>query len=88
MTQHQPGEQSGPTIIVHPHGELTTYFGRSYGGVPVAIEPGITIAELLERIGVPAGEVWLAAKNGETVKRDVTLEDGDSLELFAPVAGG
>jgi sulfur carrier protein ThiS len=32
--------------------------------------------------------VWLFAKNGETVKADTTLDAGDSLELFAPVAGG
>ena len=88
MTQHAPDHQGEPTIIVHPHGELTTYFGRGYGGVPVPIEPGITIAGFLERIGVPDKEVWLVAKNGEQVKRDATLEPGDSLELFAPVAGG
>ena len=78
----------GPTITVHPHGELTTYFGRSYGGITVPIEPGITIAAFLERHGVPTREVWLYAKNGETVKADATLSPGDSLELFAPVAGG
>ena len=88
MTKQAPGGQAGPTIIVHPHGELTTYFGRSYGGVTVPIEPGLTIDGLLERLGVPAKEVWLVARNGEQVKRDVTLQPGDSLELFAPVAGG
>jgi len=88
MTQQASGSQSGPTIIVHPHGELTTYFGRSYGGVPVAIDPGITIDDLLVRLGVPSGDVWLVAKNGETVQRDTTLQPGDSVELFAPVAGG
>ncbi|MGE3268773.1 MAG: MoaD/ThiS family protein [Chloroflexota bacterium] len=88
MTLPAPGEATGPTITVHPHGELTTYFGRSYGGVPVPIEPGITIDTLLERLGVPATEVWLVAKNGETVKRDVTLAAGDTVELFSPVAGG
>jgi sulfur carrier protein ThiS len=81
-------DQQGPTITVHPHGELTTYFGRAFGGITVPIEPGITIAAFLERRGVPAREVWLYARNGETVKADVTLEAGDSLELFAPVAGG
>jgi sulfur carrier protein ThiS len=80
--------RSEPTITVHPHGELTTYFGRSYGGIKVPIEPGITIAAFLERRGVPAKEIWLYAKNGETVKADVTLDAGDNLELFAPVAGG
>ena len=76
------------TITVHPHGELTTYFGRSYGGVPVSIPPGISIDGMLEHLGIPAKEVWLVAKNGETVKRDVTLDAGDTVELFAPVAGG
>ena len=81
-------DQHGPTITVHPHGELTTYFGRGYGGITLPIEPGITIAAFLEQRGVPAREVWLYARNGETVKADVTLEAGDSLELFSPVAGG
>jgi sulfur carrier protein ThiS len=88
MTQPRSDSLGGPTITVHPHGELTTYFGRSYGGVHVPIEPGITIERFLERLGVPAKEVWLVARNGEQVTRDVTLEPGDSLELFAPVAGG
>ena len=88
MTQQISNGQDGQTITVHPHGELTTYFGRSYGGIPVPIEPGITIDGFLERMGVPAKEVWVVAKNGEQVKRDVTLQPGDSLELFAPVAGG
>jgi sulfur carrier protein ThiS len=88
MPQPASDSQSGPTIIVHPHGELTTYFGRAYGGVPVTIEPGMTIERLIEQLGVPAGEVWLVAKNGETVQRDSTLQPGDSVELFAPVAGG
>jgi sulfur carrier protein ThiS len=89
MTEQQALDgQTGPTITVHPHGELTTYFGRTYGGITIPIEPGITIATFLERQGVPANEVWLFAKNGDTVKADATLGPGDSLELFAPVAGG
>jgi sulfur carrier protein ThiS len=90
MPDQQPSTngQSEPTITVHAHGELTTYFRRSYGGIKVPIEPGISIATFLERQGVPAKEVWLFAKNGETVKADVTLSPGDELELFAPVAGG
>ena len=83
-----PASPAAPTITVHPHGELSVYFGRTYGGVPVPIEPGITIEGLLERLGIPAKEVWLVAKNGDTVKRDVTLDAGDTVELFAPVAGG
>ena len=75
------------TVVVHPHGELTSYFGRT-SKVTTPIEPGMTIAALLERLGVPAKDVWVHALNGETVKPDATLSAGDSLELFSPVAGG
>jgi sulfur carrier protein ThiS len=86
MTAQDPAATA--RITIHPHGELTTYFGRSYGGVPVTIPPGISIDGMLEHLGIPADEVWLVAKNGETVKRDATLNAGDTVELFAPVAGG
>jgi molybdopterin converting factor small subunit len=88
MAEQATGELAGPSITVHPHGELTSYFGRKFGGIPIAIEPGISIDMFLERLGVPLGDVWMVAKNGEQVKRDSTLQAGDSLELFAPVAGG
>ncbi len=88
MAEQATGEQAGPRITVHPHGELTSYFGRKFGGIPIAIEPGISIDTFLERLGVPLDEVWLVAQNGEQVKRDSILQAGDSLELFAPVAGG
>ncbi len=76
-----------PTVTVHPHGELTSYFGR-VTRVQVPITPGMTIAALLEQLAVPAKEVWVHALNGETVKPDATLNGGDSIELFSPVAGG
>ena len=80
-------ENATPTVTVHPHGELTSYFGR-VTRVQVPITPGMTIAALLEQVGVPAKEVWVHALNGETVKPDATLNGGDSVELFSPVAGG
>ena len=93
-TQAAPGPAGGAatgsgeaTITVHPHGELTSYFGR-VNRVQVAITPGMSIAALLEQLGVPAKEVWVHALNGETVKPDATLNGGDSVELFSPVAGG
>lgn len=75
------------SVVVHPHGELTQYFGRA-SRVDVPIEPGMTLAALLERLGVPADEVWVHALNGETVKPSAELAAGDSIELFSPVAGG
>ena len=83
----EPGPSTGGTVTVHPHGELTSYFGR-VTKVQVPIAPGMTVAALLEQLGVPAKEVWVVALNGETVKPEATLSGGDSLELFSPVAGG
>ena len=82
-----PAASGDATITVHPHGELTSYFGR-VTRVQVPITPGMTIAALLEQLGVPAKEVWVHALNGETVKPEATLNAGDSVELFSPVAGG
>jgi len=84
MTDAAVGE---PTVTIHPHGELTTYFGRATK-VIVPVAPGETIAALIDRLAVPAGEIWVYALNGETVKPDATLGTDDRLELFSPVAGG
>jgi thiamine biosynthesis protein ThiS len=55
------------------------------------LEPGETIATLLERLGLPGGYA-LVEKNGEPVERElyreVTLADSDRLVIARPVAGG
>jgi len=83
----QPDAAAAAMVVVHPHGELTAHFGRSTR-IDVPIDPGMTIAALLERLGVPADEVWVHALNGETVKPSAELAGGDTIELFSPVAGG
>jgi len=56
-----------------------------------ALEPGETVARLLERLGV-AGPYALVERNGEPVERfaypRVRLEGGDSVVVARPVAGG
>jgi thiamine biosynthesis protein ThiS len=55
------------------------------------VVPGETVAGLLERLGLGA-RVALVERNGEPVERarseEVRLEDGDSLVVARPVAGG
>ena len=55
------------------------------------LEPGETVARLLERLGY-AGAYALVERNGEPVERgrfrDVPLEAGDRIVLARPVAGG
>jgi thiamine biosynthesis protein ThiS len=55
------------------------------------LKPGDTVARMLERIGF-SGAHALVERNGEPVGRadfeEVRLEDGDTLVIARPVAGG
>jgi len=55
------------------------------------IEPGETVAGLLERLGLQ-GRYALVERNGEPIERarygEVQLASGDSLVVARPVAGG
>jgi thiamine biosynthesis protein ThiS len=56
-----------------------------------SLEPGETLAELLDRLGL-GGRFALVERNGEPVQRDryaeVQLADSDRLVIARPVAGG
>jgi thiamine biosynthesis protein ThiS len=56
-----------------------------------AAEPGETVESLLDRLGL-AARYALVERNGEPVERgrygEVALEDGDTLVVARPVAGG
>lgn len=60
-------------------------------GKPHELEPGETVARLLERLGVVA-QYALVERNGDPVERgrypEVTLADGDRVVVARPVAGG
>jgi sulfur carrier protein len=57
----------------------------------VDVEADATVAVLLEQLGV-AGPYALVERNGEPVEREqyaeLELEEGDSLVVARPVAGG
>jgi thiamine biosynthesis protein ThiS len=56
-----------------------------------ATAPGETVESLLDRLGL-AARYALVERNGEPVERDrygvTALEDGDTLVVARPVAGG
>jgi thiamine biosynthesis protein ThiS len=63
----------------------------SVNGRDLELADGETVAVLLERLGLGA-RYALVERNGEPVERaryaEVRLEDGDSLVVARPVAGG
>ncbi|MFO7785497.1 MAG: MoaD/ThiS family protein [Thermodesulfobacteriota bacterium] len=62
--------------------------GGGTGPFDVELDGDMTVAGLLERLGVPAETVKLVFVNGVHATGETPLEDGDRVGVFPPVAGG
>lgn len=56
--------------------------------VTLDLQPGSTVADALRAVGVSDDEQWNASIAGQLVYAEHPLEEGDSLLVFAPIAGG
>jgi molybdopterin converting factor small subunit len=65
---------------------------RSYvGGAPsveVDVEPGDTVAQVLERLGVPAEKTRILFVNNRPATLAQPLDDGDRIAVFPAIGGG
>jgi molybdopterin converting factor small subunit len=55
---------------------------------PVELPAGATVGDLIEQLGLPAGEVKIVFVNALFRDQDHVLADGDELGIFPPVGGG
>jgi molybdopterin converting factor small subunit len=58
------------------------------GAAVVSVPEGGTVAEIAERLGIPAALPRIALVNGEDAAPDRRLAAGDVVALFPPLAGG
>lgn len=58
------------------------------GAAVVEITDGATVAELAERLGIPAALPRITLVNGDDAGPDRRLTAGDVMALFPPLAGG
>jgi molybdopterin converting factor small subunit len=59
------------------------------GVVDLELEPGASVAAVLDRLGIAGGQVHLVMINGVMeLDRQRLLLAGDELTVFPPVAGG
>ncbi len=80
-----------PEIELRLYGALRRY--RPAGGPEVSalaleVAPGDTIADLIQRLGIPPSWVRSAFVNGALARRDRALVAGDRVALFPPAGGG
>jgi sulfur carrier protein len=63
---------------------------QKYGGQQGELElaEGATVGDCLESAGIPPSEVAIVLVNGRHAKNDQPLNDGESIALFPPIAGG
>ena len=54
----------------------------------VEVEPGCTMAQLRDRLGLPADEVKVVMRNHLQANLDEIAQDGDRIVFFPAVAGG
>jgi molybdopterin converting factor small subunit len=63
--------------------------GSTAGGVQLDLQPGTSVAAVLERLGIQSGHIHLVTVNGEMEPdRNRLLQEGDEVCVFPPVAGG
>ena len=65
--------------------------GASKNAVELEIAPGTTINQLIDQYKVPHSEVHLVLLNGlflQEADRNRPIEEGDTLAIWPPVAGG
>ena len=76
-------------VVVKLHGETKRHVKGLVGdSVETDLPDGATVQEMLGQLGVADEDVWMSAVNKTVVKPEHVLADGDSVEVFAPIAGG
>ena len=75
-------------VTIEMYGPLQQF---NKGGLPRAeldLEEGLTVRELLLRLGMDLDEPWNAALNGTLAGPSDILSDGSLLMVFPPIEGG
>ena len=77
-------------ITVKLFATLTRYTEGLFSGTPFEVElaDGASLADLLERLKVPAEEVKITFVNGIIQPPEFILHAGDEVGIFPPIAGG
>jgi len=72
-------------VIIQPMGQLKSYFNDLS---EIAVEEGNTVRETLKLLQIKPEVIAGVIVNGVLQSKDYTLQDEDSVKLFAVMGGG
>ncbi|MFA5916141.1 MAG: MoaD/ThiS family protein [Burkholderiales bacterium] len=75
-------------ITVEMHGPFQRFNRDAKPRAELDVEDGLTVRELLARLGMDMDEPWNAALNGTLARPSDGLSDGALLMVFPPIEGG
>jgi len=77
----------GPKIRVVTHGGIPCPAREGLTDDTIFVDPGATLAEILQSIGIDPGLVGVAAMDGSLVQLDAVLEKDGVIHVY-PIFGG
>jgi sulfur carrier protein ThiS len=54
----------------------------------LTVHEGMTIKDLLQQVGIPLTDVKLVSANGKQTAMEYRMQEGDTIGIYPPVAGG
>ncbi len=74
---------------IHLGGHLSWYDPEKRSSIQVPLSQPTLLTELVQKLGLPTGEIAIVVVNGQAVELDqARIADGDRVELYPPIGGG
>jgi molybdopterin converting factor small subunit len=74
-------------VHVYVYADLRQFTGGA-AAVEFDLEPGLTIAALLDRLGIPRERTKIVFVNSRAAELERALNAGDRVDLFSAIGGG
>ncbi len=77
-------------VTIRLHATLRKYVpaGTDGNAVRLDVPDGATVADAIERLGIPPAHAKMLVSGGEHLEPTAVLRDGQEVNLFPPLAGG
>lgn len=76
-----------PQITVNVYANLRDYTGGA-ASVSIDVDPGQTVADVLEKLGIPRAKTKIIFVDSRAAKVDDPLEGQERIDLFSAIGGG